>query len=64
VTTNLSKDEINQILAGSYTPDGAMRWWNRPRIQLDGRSPERAWADGDYAAVRVLVRRLVSGGST
>jgi hypothetical protein len=52
-------------LAGSYTPAGIRRWFDRPRTALDGRTPravlEGSWAPEDEGptAMRELARSLV-----
>ncbi len=30
-------------IAGSYTPGGCERWWNRPRKHLDEKTPSEVW---------------------
>lgn len=51
-------------LAGAYNDYGIRRWFERPRAQLDGRSPRallgRRWSPDDAAALRVreLAARL------
>lgn len=56
-------------LAGSYNPIGVRRWFDRPRAQLDNRSPRQAmgegWSPDDGAAQRVrdLAAALVGSGA-
>lgn len=57
-------------LSGSYNEIGIRRWFERPRAQLDGRSPRQTlgsnWRSGTPNAQRVrdLAESLVSGGAT
>jgi hypothetical protein len=57
-------------LAGSYNDFGIRRWFDRPRAQLDGRSPRVRLAGGfdpegdDIAAVRSLSAALAGAGAT
>ena len=56
-------------LAGSYNPIGVRRWFERPRAQLDGRSPRQAlgqdWTPDQPSAgqVRDLATALVGAGA-
>jgi len=56
-------------LAGSYNEIGIRRWFERPRAQLDGRSPRQAldedWRPEDSGAQRVrdLAAALVGSGA-
>lgn len=56
----MEREEVNAILAGSYTPEGVQRWWDRRRSDLQGRTPAQAWEDGDRAAVKALAQYLAS----
>ena len=55
-------------LAGTYNDTGIRRWFERPRAQLEGRSPAQAlgarWDPDDPTAVRVaaLAAALVGPG--
>jgi hypothetical protein len=59
-------------LGGGYNDDGIRRWWHRPRVALDGRSPRQVWVEcgGDPASqnmarLRALTASLRgSGGVT
>lgn len=62
---------VSSDLAGAYNALGVRRWFDRPRSQLDGRSPRqvlrRGWDPDDRGAeqVRVLAAALAgSGGAT
>lgn len=54
-------------LAGGYNDFGIRRWFERPRSQLDGRSPRQvlgaAWTPDDAAAVRVRALASVLSGA-
>ncbi len=56
-------------LAGAYNGFGIRRWFERPRAQLDGRSPREVldidWdpVDPDAARVRVLAAVLASASA-
>lgn len=34
---------VHDYLAGSYSEDGMVTWWNRPRTKLEGLTPAQAW---------------------
>jgi len=57
-------EQVNDILRGSYDEYGVSKWWNRPRHQLNNRTPLIAWEDGDYKAVLKLAQWLKDGGAT
>ena len=44
-TTEEAKLFINWCLAGSYNKEGSDRWWDRPRSQLGGKTPNEVWPD-------------------
>lgn len=54
-------------LAGAYNEFGIRRWFQRPRVQLDGRSPWQvlgdAWSPDDAAAHRVRELASVLSGA-
>ena len=54
-------EKINEILRGSYAEEGIPHWWNRPRGQLDGRTPAEAW-DTDRQRVAELAEWLNGPG--
>lgn len=39
----LRKQDVNDHLRGSYNEQGIERWWDRPRTQLGGMTPNEAW---------------------
>jgi hypothetical protein len=39
------------LIANGYPTDALAGWWTSVWPGLDGRTPEQAWADGDYDAV-------------
>ena len=45
------RNKINTILAGSYSQDGADKWWKRSRALLEGKTPEEMF---DINPERVL----------
>ncbi len=57
-------------LSGSYNEYGVRRWFERPRSQLDGRSPsallKRSWSPDDEGVrrVRALASALVGAGAS
>jgi hypothetical protein len=57
---------VTDQLVGAYDPAGVRRWWQRPRVALDGRSPRgalgRDWdpVDSNASAVLALARSLGS----
>lgn len=63
---------VLQHLSGTYTPWGLRRWFERPRSQLDGRSPLQVlvgagdWTPKDPAAksVATLARALLGMPAT
>lgn len=38
-----TKQEINVILKGGWTRQGVEAWWDRPRYELRGLTPNQAW---------------------
>ena len=54
-------------LAGAYNDFGIRRWFERPRVQLDGKSPRRvlgaSWSPDDAAAQRVRGLASVLSGA-
>ena len=54
-------------LAGAYNDFGIRRWFERPRSQLDGKSPRQvlgtAWTPEDAAAARVRALAAVLSGA-
>lgn len=54
-------------LAGAYNDFGIRRWFERPRSQLDGKSPRQvlgaAWSPDDAAAARVRALASVLSGA-
>ena len=48
------KQELTQILAGSYTPIGIERWFHRKRVLLGNRTPQQVLEAGDYDTVKKL----------
>jgi hypothetical protein len=54
-----TKSEVNDVLMEGYDQYGARRWWDRERVQLDGRTPEQAWVAGDKEAVLALAKKTV-----
>ena len=54
-------------LAGAYNDFGIRRWFERPRSQLDGKSPRQtlgaAWTPDDDAAARVRALAAVLSGA-
>ena len=54
-------------LAGAYNDFGIRRWFERPRSQLDGKSPRQtlgpAWSPDDAAAARVRTLASVLSGA-
>lgn len=36
---------VSECLAGSYNEEGQARWWDRPRVLLDGKTPREMWAE-------------------
>jgi hypothetical protein len=36
---------VNEIVSMCYTPQGVRSWWDRPRHQLDGRTPREVIAE-------------------
>jgi hypothetical protein len=58
-----TKKQVNEILKGSWTPRGVQFWWDRPRTQLDGRTPREAWPD-DPELVYELALAGRDGGGT
>jgi hypothetical protein len=54
----LTMATINDALRGSYTDDGILAWWNRPRSSLGDRTPIQAWEAGEHDAVRSLADPL------
>jgi len=54
-------------LAGAYNDFGIRRWFERPRSQLDGKSPRKvlggAWSPDDAAAARVRALASVLSGA-
>ena len=53
---------LGVLLAGSFNDDGIRRWWERPRLDLDGRTPREMlhgeWSSTDEDAGRVLAMAL------
>lgn len=38
-----AREFVNWCLSGTYTDEGAERWWDRPRTKLEGQCPNQAW---------------------
>ena len=36
---------VNWCLSGAYNDRGIERWWERPRVRLDGLTPEVRWIE-------------------
>lgn len=49
----ITKEQVNEILAGSYTEAGIQRWWHRPRIGFAHRSPAQVWMNNPDAVLRL-----------
>lgn len=43
MTKEITKEEVNECLKGSYDDEGIRRWWERPRVGLNGHTPEDLW---------------------
>ena len=56
---------FNEILESLGCPHQELNdWWNLTAFaELGGRTPTRAWLDGDYDAVRDLMDSLVAASS-
>jgi len=54
-----AREFVDYCLKGSYTPEGAERWWNRPRRQLEGQTPAQAWENDKKEKVIGLAAWLV-----
>lgn len=54
---------VNEYLSGSYNEDGITRWWTRSRIQLEGLTPQQAWAAGARDSVMELAMTLAVKGN-
>jgi len=48
-----TKKHVNEVLRGSYNAFGIRRWWDRPRVQLDGQTPAQAWASDKERVVKL-----------
>lgn len=53
------KNEVNDLLRGSYNQEGIDAWWRRSRQALDRLTPEQAWAQGRTAEVLALAREVL-----
>ena len=51
-----AKEFVNWCLEGSYDDFGVDRWWNRPRQQLGGRTPEEVWPESAEAVITLAIR--------
>lgn len=51
-------EKVHDILAGSYSPAGIDGWWERPRHQLNGRTPAQAVDDGDDELVIAIAEAV------
>lgn len=50
--------EVEECLAGAYAPEGYPAWWARSRTQLDGKTPQQVWDEGDRERVWKLAAAL------
>jgi hypothetical protein len=55
-TSKPSLQQIFEYLAGSWTHQGIIEWFNRPRHLLNGRTPAQAIDDGDMKLVLELAK--------
>jgi hypothetical protein len=53
------KRAIKVILRGAYTEEGAEKWFDRRRTQLDGKTPNEALREGDIEKVTSLALTLL-----
>ena len=60
----ISKQQTNFVLAGSLNEKGIKHWWTRPRHQLDGLTPEKAWKQGKKREVYNLALSSLESGGT
>lgn len=58
------KVAVADVLLGAYHPDGIAHWFNRPRAQLNNRTPLEAISSGDYELVMGLASSINNGGGT
>ncbi len=42
---------VEQQVKRSFTNKGVKQWWERPRYQLDGKTPRQAWYAGEHQKV-------------
>ena len=59
------KEELIQMLAGSYTAKGVERWFERPRFWLKGQTPQEVLDSDDPERIQLLKDHLQmdSGGT-
>ena len=55
-TLDEAKEFVNWCLEGGYNDFGIARWWERPRQQLGGRTPEEAWSDSAASVIELAIR--------
>jgi hypothetical protein len=53
------KRALRVILRGSYTEEGVEKWFDRPRTQLDGKTPNEILKEGDLEKVIALALNLL-----
>lgn len=39
----MEMEEVNEILRGSWTTEGVLKWWHRKRFQIDYKTPLEVW---------------------
>ena len=49
-----AREEIAQILIGSYTPEGVEAWFHRPRTWLDGKTPQQILDSGNQELIETI----------
>lgn len=54
-------EPILTALADVYTPEEARTWLESPQALLDGRTPELAILEGDFALVLGVARGVAEG---
>mgnify|MGYP001546897527 FL=1 len=59
-------EEVREHLMGSYTFEGTEMWFNRPRVQLGGKTPIQAIMEGPDGIKKVmdLAESLEAGNFT
>ena len=63
--SEITKEAVDELLSGSYTPTGIEIWWERKQTQLRSRTPKEVWESNDEAGkIRVygLAYSLAFGG--